>query len=82
MVNFTLLKYFFVLLGSKLTDLHIEKFNSVFAAFKSEFTYFNQDLHILITLLILAEKSIFRVHIPKMSHVIFKFAFEIFDPKF
>ena len=38
LVNVTLLKYFFVLLGSKLTDLHIEKFNSVFAAFRSEFT--------------------------------------------
>ncbi len=36
--KFYIVKYFFVLLGSKLTDLHIEKFNSVFAAFRSEFT--------------------------------------------
>ena len=40
LVNFTLCKNFFVLLGSKLTDLHIEKYNSVFAASRS-----GPDLH-------------------------------------
>ena len=53
----------------------------IFIIFSRNSTFWS-DSHILITLLILAEKSIFRVHIPKISHVIFKFAFEIFNPKF
>ena len=43
---------------------------------------FSSDSRILITSLILAENSKFRVHIPKINHVILKFAFESFNPKF